>query len=129
MYDQTLNAIYEQALQNDGTNARASGTFTSDDGGRAGVSGRAQHGRRVPSPNTAWTVDPDFKVARSWQNNIQFEHGLSDRYSVSVGAAYVKGYDLPVVNNINLINPDRHDDGRPADLRDVKRRNSSRPAL
>ncbi len=28
MYDQTLNAIYEQALQNDGTNARASATFT-----------------------------------------------------------------------------------------------------
>ena len=27
MYDQTINAIYEQALQNDGTNARASATF------------------------------------------------------------------------------------------------------
>ncbi len=56
-------------------------------------------------PNTAWTVDPDFEVARSWQSNVQFEHALSDRYSVGVGASYVKGYNLPVVNNINLINP------------------------
>jgi outer membrane receptor protein involved in Fe transport len=28
MYDQTINAVYEQALQNDGTNARASATYT-----------------------------------------------------------------------------------------------------
>ena len=39
-------------------------------------------------PNSAWTVDPDFEVARSWQSNVQFEHALSDRYSVSVGASY-----------------------------------------
>ncbi len=104
MYDQTLNAIYEQALQNDGTNARASGTFTPATAGAPAFPAVLSTGSGA-SPNTAWTVDPDFKVARSWQNNIQFEHGLSDRYSVSVGAAYVKGYDLPVVNNINLINP------------------------
>ena len=56
-------------------------------------------------PNTAWTVDPDFDVARSWQNNVQFERALSDRYSVSIGASYVRGYNLPLVTNINLINP------------------------
>ena len=55
-------------------------------------------------PNTAWTVDPDFNVGRSWQNNVQFEHALSDRYSVSIGASYVKGYNLPIVTNVNLIN-------------------------
>ena len=60
---------------------------------------------RARQPNTAWTVDPDFDVARSWQNNVQFEHALSDRYSVSVGASYVEGYNLPLVTNINLINP------------------------
>ena len=46
-----------------------------------------------------------FKVGRSWQNNVQFERALSDRYSFGIGASYVKGYDLPVVTNINLINP------------------------
>jgi hypothetical protein len=58
--------------------------------------------------------DPDFKVARSWQNNVQFEHALSDRYSVSIGGSFVKGYNLPVITNINLINPTGTlPDGRP----------------
>ena len=37
MYDQTLLAIYEQALQNDGTNARASAYVHADAGRRAGL--------------------------------------------------------------------------------------------
>jgi hypothetical protein len=48
MYDQTLNAIYEQALQNDGTNARASATFTPT---QVGVNGGAQRrSRRAAEP-------------------------------------------------------------------------------
>jgi hypothetical protein len=104
MYDQTLNAIYEQALQLDGTNARASGTFSPTTTGAPAFPATLSTGAGA-QPNTAWTVDPDFNVARSWQNNVQFEHALSDRYSISVGGSYVKGYNLPVVNNINLINP------------------------
>ncbi len=104
MYDQTLNAIYEQALLSDGTNARASGTFTPATAGAPAFPAVLSTGAGAV-PNTAWTVDPDFEVARSWQSNVQFEHALSDRYSVGVGASYVKGYNLPVVNNINLINP------------------------
>ena len=57
------------------------------------------------TPNLAWTVDPDFKVARSWQNNVQLEQAIGERYAVSIGASYVKGYNLPVVTNINVINP------------------------
>ncbi|MGE0705830.1 MAG: carboxypeptidase regulatory-like domain-containing protein [Vicinamibacterales bacterium] len=104
MYDQTLNAIYEQALQNDGTNARASATFTPTQAGAPGYPNILSSGSGAV-PNTAWTVDPDFKVARSWQSNVQFEHALNERYSVGVGASFVKGYDLPVVTNINLQNP------------------------
>jgi hypothetical protein len=104
MYDQTLNAIYEQALQNDGTNARASATFTSTQAGAPAFPNVLSAGSGA-QPNTAWTVDPEFDVARSWQNNVQFEHGLSDRYSISIGASYVRGYNLPVVTNINVINP------------------------
>ncbi len=36
---------------------------------------------------------------------MQFERALGDHYSVAIGASYVKGYNLPVVTNINLINP------------------------
>ena len=104
MYDQTLNAIYEQALQQDGTAARASATFTPTQVGAPAFPTILSAGTGVAS-NTAWTVDPDFKVARSWQNNVQYEYALNDRYAVSVGASYVKGYDLPVVTNVNPINP------------------------
>ncbi|MCC7126930.1 MAG: TonB-dependent receptor [Acidobacteria bacterium] len=104
MYDQTLNAIYEQALQNDGTNARASANFTPTQAGAPAFPAVLSAGAGA-QPNVAWTVDPDFRVARSWQNNVQFEHALNDVYSVGIGGSYVKGYDLPVVTNINLINP------------------------
>jgi hypothetical protein len=113
MYDQTLNAIYEQALQNDGTNARASATFTPTTPGAPAFPAVLSAGAGA-TPNLAWTVDPDFKVARSWQNNVQFERGIGDHYSVAVGASLVKGDNLPVVTNINLINPiGTLADGRP----------------
>jgi len=104
MYDQTLNAIYEQALQNDGTNARASANFQPTQVGAPAYPNILSAGAGA-QPNLAWTVDPDFEVARTWQNNVQFEHALSDMYSVGIGASYVKGNNLPVVTNINLINP------------------------
>lgn len=113
MYDQTLNAIYEQALQNDGTNARASVTFTPTQVGAPSFPGVLSAGAGA-TPNLAWTVDPDFKIARSWQNNVQFERGIGDHYSVAIGASLVKGYNLPVVTNINVINPTGTlGDGRP----------------
>ena len=104
MYDQTINAIYELALQNDGTNARASATFTPTQAGAPAFPAVLSTGAGA-TPNTAATVDPDFKIARSWQNNVQFEQAVGDRYAVSVGASFVKGYNLPVVTNINVINP------------------------
>jgi hypothetical protein len=104
MYDQTLNAIYEQALRNNGTNARASASFTPTQAGAPAFPAVLSAGAGA-TPNLAWTVDPDFKVARSWQNNLQFEQAIGDHYSVAVGASLVKGYNLPVVTNINVINP------------------------
>ncbi len=113
MYDQTLNAIYEQSLQNNGTNARASASFTPTQAGAPQFPAVLATGSGA-TPNLAWTVDPDFKVARSWQNNVQFERGFGDHYSVSLGTSFVKGYNLPVVTNINPINPiGALGDGRP----------------
>jgi outer membrane receptor protein involved in Fe transport len=113
MFDQTLNAIYEQALQNDGTNARASATFTPTQTGAPAFPALLSAGAGA-QPNLAWTVDPDFKIARSWQNNLQFERGIGDHYAVAIGASFVKGYNLPVVTNINPINPiGSLPDGRP----------------
>jgi hypothetical protein len=113
MYDQTLNAMYEQALQNDGTNARASARFTPTQAGAPAFPAVLSAGAGA-QPNLAWTVDPGFKVARSWQNNVQVERGFGDHYAISVGTSFVKGYNLPVVTNINVINPiGSLADGRP----------------
>ena len=56
-------------------------------------------------PNTLTTVSPDFEVAYNWQNNLQLERQLGDRFAASVGVSYSRGYNLPVISNINLINP------------------------
>jgi hypothetical protein len=113
MFDQTLNAIYEQALQNDGTNARASATFTPTQAGAPAFPAVLSAGSGA-QPNLAWTVDPDFEIARAWQNNLQLERAIGDHYSVAIGTSFVKGYNLPVVTNINLINPTGAlADGRP----------------
>ena len=104
MYDQTLNAVYEQALRNDGTNARASANFTPTQAGAPAFPAVLSAGAGA-QPNVAWTVDPAFRVARTWQNNVQFERALSNDYSFGIGVSFVKGYDLPVVSNVNPINP------------------------
>jgi hypothetical protein len=65
-------------------------------------------------PNTLTTVSRDFVVARNWQNNLQFERQLTDKYAFSIGTSYSLGYNLPLISNINLINPTgRFADGRP----------------
>ena len=65
-------------------------------------------------PNLAWTVDPAFQISRSWQTNVQFERALGDSYAAGIGFSYVKFWDLPVVTNVNLINPTSTlGDGRP----------------
>lgn len=113
MYDQPLNAIYEQALQNDGTNARASASFSPTTVGAPAFPNVLSAGSGA-QPNTVATVDPDFEISRSWQNNVQFERALSDVYAIGVGFSYVKFWNLPVITNINPINPiSTLGDGRP----------------
>lgn len=113
MYDQPLNAIYEQALQNNGTNARAAASFSPTTPGAPAFPNVVASGAGA-QPNLAWTVDPDFQIGRSWQSNVQYERALGEMYAVGIGFSYVKFWDLPVVTNINPINPiSTLPDGRP----------------
>ena len=105
MYDQTLNAIYEQALQNDGTNARASASFTPTQAGapafpagaqrRRGRDARTWRGRSTPTSRsrgrgrTTCSSSAPSAITTRWRS----------------ARSYVNGYNLPVVTNINLINP------------------------
>lgn len=113
MYDQALLAIYEQALINDGTNLRAAASFSPTTPGAPSYPAVLSAGSGA-APNSVITVDPDFSVARSWQSNVQFEQAIGAKYAVSLGVSYVTGSFLPVITNINPINPvSSLDDGRP----------------
>jgi hypothetical protein len=113
MYDQALLAMYEQALINDGTSRRANATFSPTTAGAPAFPNVLSAGTGV-QPNTLTTVSPDFEVARNWQNNIQFERQIGNSYAVSVGASYARGWNFPVITNINPINPvSALADGRP----------------
>src|SRR5438309_5446341 len=70
-------------------------------------------GFTLPTQSIA-TVDPSFQVARTWQNNVQVERALGTDYSMTVGYTFSKINQLPVVSDINLINPvGTLADGRP----------------
>jgi hypothetical protein len=113
MYDQAILASYEQALINDGTNARAASNFQPTSPGAPAFPNVLSSGAGA-TPNTLTTVSPDFSVARNWQNNVQVERQLGDRFAVAIGGSYARGNSLPVLSNINAINPTgRLADGRP----------------
>lgn len=113
MYDQPLLAMYEQSLINDGSNRRAAASFQPSQSGAPAFPNVLSTGAGA-QPNTLTTVASDFRTARNWQNNVQFERQLGSAYAVSVGTSYVRGYLLPVITNINPINPiGTLADGRP----------------
>jgi hypothetical protein len=112
MYDQALLAMYEQSLLNDGTNRRAAANFNPATPGAPAFPQVLSAGSGA-QPNALTTVSPDFQVARNWQNNVQVEQQLNDKLAASLGVSYVRGYNLPVISNVNVINPVRRlADGR-----------------
>jgi hypothetical protein len=112
LYDQPILGGYEQALQLSGSPKAPAYTFTSTTAGAPPFPSTVSSGTLpVQSP---WAVDPAFIVARNWQSNVQLERGLGRDYTASVGFIYTKGDHLPVVTDVNLINPLRTlADGRP----------------
>jgi hypothetical protein len=112
MFDQPLLAIFENAIQQNGLPVR----FT------ANVAPTAANAPNFPNPvstaspprQSIFTADPDFVTARTFQNNVQIDRQLGQDFAAQVGFVYVKGSNLPVVTNINPINPIRVlADGRP----------------
>jgi hypothetical protein len=112
MYDQPILGGYEQALQLSGSPKAPAYTFAGTAAGAPAFPGQVTGGTlSVQSP---WAVDPDFQVARTWQINAQVERAIGRDYTASVGFIYANGDNLPVVTDINLINPIRTlADGRP----------------
>jgi hypothetical protein len=112
MYDQPILGGYEQALQLSGSPRSPIYTFNGTSGGAPlfpnGITGGTL------SQQSPWAVDPAFEVAHTWQSNAQYERALGRDFTVSIGGMYAKGTQLPVVTNINPINPiGTLGDGRP----------------
>jgi hypothetical protein len=112
MYDQPILGGYEQALQISGSPRAPAFTFNSTSGSAPGFPGKASTGAlALQSP---WAVDSDFQVAHTWQSNVQVERAFGSEFTGSIGLMYAKGSQLPVVTDVNLINPiGSLGDGRP----------------
>jgi hypothetical protein len=113
MYDQPILGGYEQALQLSGSPRSPTYTFSGTSAGAPaypnGITTAGTLAQQSP-----WAIDPAFEVAHTWQNNVQYERALGRDFTVSVSGMYARGNQLPVVTNINPINPiGALGDGRP----------------
>jgi len=112
MFDQPILGGYEQALQLSGSPRSPVYSFSGTSAGAPAFPNGVTGGTlAVQSP---WAIDPAFEVAHTWQANVQVERAVGRDFTVSISGMYAKGSQLPVVTNINPINPiGTLADGRP----------------
>ena len=112
MYDQPILGPYEQALQLSGSPRSPVYAFSGTAAGAPAFPNGVTTGTlSVQSP---WAVDPNFVAGHTWQTNAQAERAFGHDLTASISVMYAKGSDLPVVTNINPINPTGSlADGRP----------------
>src|SRR6185503_13053941 len=112
MYDQPILGGYEQALQLSGSPRSPIYSFSGTSAGAPAFPNGASTG--TIAQQSPWAIDPDFEVAHTWQANAQLERALGRDLTASIAVMYAKGSQLPVVTNINPINPvGTLADGRP----------------
>jgi hypothetical protein len=112
MYDQPILGGYEQALQLSGSPRAPVYSFNGTAPGAPAFPNGASTG--TLSQQSPWAIDPAFEVAHTFQANAQIERAFASDFTASIGVMYAKGNQLPVVTNINPINPSGAlADGRP----------------
>jgi carboxypeptidase family protein/TonB-dependent receptor-like protein len=113
MYDQPILGGYEQALQLSGSPRSPVYSFSGTSAGAPAFPNGAVSAGTLPV-QSPWAVSPDFVVAHTWQANAQLERSLGRDLTANLSVMYARGSDLPVVTNINPINPiGTLADGRP----------------
>ena len=116
MYDQPILLAYENALQFNGSPLLTTVAVSPTAAGAPPFPtslANTPPGFVLPTQSIA-TVDPGFQVAKTWQNNVQVERALGTDYSATIGYTYSRISELPVVSDVNLINPiGTLADGRP----------------
>jgi hypothetical protein len=103
MYDQPILGGYEQALQLSGSPRAPVYSFNGTSPGAPPFPGSISSGT-LPS-QSPWAIDPAFHVAHTWQSNVQVERALGRDTTAAVSFMYATGSRLPVVTDVNLINP------------------------
>jgi len=128
MYDQALLGAYEQALQQTGSPRSPAYTYNGTQAGAPAFPGTVSTGKlSIQSP---FTVDPNFQVAHTWQNSVQVERAFGNDFTASASLMYAKGSQLPVVTDVNLINPvGTLADGRPIYSTAVNANTRANPAF
>src|SRR5262245_695264 len=112
MFDQPILGGYEQALQLSGSPRAPIYSFSGTSAGSPAFPNGA--GTGTVATQSPWAVNSDFVVARTWQINGQLEKSFARDFTASIGVIYTRGNNLPVVTNINPINPiGTLADGRP----------------
>jgi hypothetical protein len=112
MYDQPLLGGYEQSILQSGSPRAPVYTFNPTQAGAPAFPGSVTSG--VLATQSPWTVDPDFEVGHTWQSSLQVEHAFTRNFTTSMALMYARGSQLPVVTDVNLINPiGALADGRP----------------
>jgi hypothetical protein len=116
MYDQPILIAYENALQFSGSPRTFTVSLTPTSAGAPAFPSNLSNtpaGFVLPTQSIA-TLDSDFQIARTWQSNFQIERALGRDYSVTLGYVFSKINNLPVVTDMNLVNPvSTLPDGRP----------------
>jgi hypothetical protein len=105
-YDQPLLAIVEGAHENSGLAARTIG-FTLNPASPFAPDFPNDLSTIPPTialvGSTVQGMAPDFETAKTWQNNVTYERQLGSNYALSVGVRQSRGYNLPVINDVNLV--------------------------
>ena len=115
-YDQPLLAMYQRALQNNGSLKFFNFSFGPTTPGAPSFpntfSGSFPQGASLP-PQDIVTIAPNFVNMYAIHSNVQLEKVITANLSLTAGFVHSEGRHIPVYRNINPINPIRYlSDGR-----------------
>jgi hypothetical protein len=107
MFDQPLLAVYENAIQQNGLPARTTYAVNGTGVGAPAFPNTLTNlpaGAVLPA-QTIFAPDPNLKLAYNVQNSAQYDRGFGKSFHGSIGVVYNRGDNLPVITDINMINP------------------------
>ncbi len=105
MYDQPLLAIVENAYTGSGLASRTINVSLNPTSPNAPAFPNTLSSIPTGTVLVSSTVQgmaADFQTAKTWQNTLTFEHDFGNDFSGSIGLRYTRGYQLPVITDVNL---------------------------